>query len=293
MDGGAVATQLPNATEIELELPSGLTLRGQDAGTGPVVVLLHGLSATRRNVLQGSNHLLRSGYRLIGYDARGHGISDPAPQRDAYEYSDLTTDLDAVLDHLDLDRFVLVGSSMGAATAMAFALDQPQRVQAMVQITPAYGGAPRTDGVGNDRFWLQLADALADGPERFAEAALSHDMPEEWREAAKEATVHRMEAHSDLEAVADAMRVVPWSSAFDGMEQVEDLEIPTLVVASRDEADALHPFEVAEDYAERMPDAELLVEDEGQAPLAWQGARLSRSIEGFLIRNGIGALAPG
>lgn len=282
-----MSTHLPTSTEIELELPSGLTLRGEDAGAGPAVVLLHGLSATRRHVLQGSNHLLRHGYRLVAYDTRGHGVSDPAPKPGSYEYTDLSADLDGVLEHLGLERFVLAGSSMGAATAMAFALRDPGRVQAMVQITPAYGGAPRTDGIDKDRLWTQMADALADGPERFAEEAIPHDMPERWREAAKEATIQRMQAHRDLEAVANAMRVVPWSEAFDGMEQVEALDIPTLVVGSRDEADGLHPLEVAEAYADRMPNAELVVEDVGKSPIAWQGAQLSRAIEGFLRRNGV------
>jgi pimeloyl-ACP methyl ester carboxylesterase len=282
-----VSTHLPTSTEIELDLPSGITLRGEDAGAGPALVLLHGLSATRRNVLQGSNYLLRSGYRLIGYDARGHGISGAPDDPRAYEYSDLSRDLDAVLDHLGLESFVLAGGSMGAATAMAFALREPERVRAMVQITPAYGGAPRTDGIDKDRIWIEMADALADGPEAFAEAAIPHDMPDRWRETAKEATIQRMEAHTDLEAVANAMRVVPWSTAFEGMEQLEGLAVPTLVVGSRDEADGLHPFEVAEEYAERLPNAELLVEDEDQSPIAWQGARLSRAIEDFLRRNGI------
>ncbi len=282
-----MSTHLPTSTEIELELPSGVTLRGEDAGAGPAVVLLHGLSATRRHVVQGSNYLLRHGYRLVGYDARGHGISGAAPDPKAYEYSDLGADLDAVLDHLALESFVLAGSSMGAATAMAFALREPERVRALVQITPAYGGAPRTDGVDKDRIWIEMADALADGPERFAETAIPHDMPEKWRETAKEATIQRMEAHTDLEAVANAMRVVPWSTAFEGMDQLEDLDIPTLVVASRDEADGLHPYEVAAEYAERLPAGELLVEDDDQSPIAWQGARLSRAIEDFLRRSGV------
>ncbi len=282
----AVSTDLPTSREIELQLP-GMVLRGVDAGAGPAVVLLHGLSATRSHVLQGSNYLLRHGYRLVGYDARGHGVSDPAPDPAAYEYFDLTADLDAVLEHLGLERFVLAGSSMGAATAMAFALREPERVQAMVQITPAYGGVPRTDGIGGDRLWVQMADALAGGPERFAEQATPPDMSDKWRKIAKQATIQRMEAHRDLEAVANAMRVVPWSRAFDGMEQLEKLGVPTLVVGSRDEADGLHPLEVAEAYAERMSNAELLVEDEGNSPIAWQGARLSRAIEDFLRRNGV------
>ena len=277
----------PKPTEIQLEGAGGVALSGEDAGDGPPVVLLHGLSATRRNVVQGSRQLVRRGYRLIGYDARGHGISGAPEDPRAYEYSDLGQDLDAMLEHLELESLVLAGSSMGAATAMAFALREPERVRAMVQITPAYGGVPRTDGIDKDRIWIEMADALTEGPEAFAEAAIPHDMPERWRETAKEATIQRMEAHTDLEAVANAMRVVPWSIAFEGMEQVEGLEVPTLVVASRDDADGLHPFDVAEDYAERMPNAELLVEEEDQSPIAWQGARLSRSIEDFLRRNGV------
>lgn len=282
-----MSTHLPTATELDLDLPTGMTLRGEDAGAGPAIVLLHGLSATRRHVLQGSNYLLRHGYRLVGYDARGHGVSGAPSEPTAYEYADLGDDLDAVLEQVGLERFVLAGSSMGAATAMAYALREPDRVQALVQITPAYGGAPRTDGIDQDRIWIEMADALAHGPERFAEAAIPHDMPEQWRETAKEATIQRMEAHTDLEAVANAMRVVPWSTAFDGMEQLEDVEIPTLVVASRDPADGLHPYEVAADYAERLPNGELLVEDEDESPIAWQGARLSRAIEEFLSRNGV------
>src|SRR4051812_23738152 len=105
----------PEPYEVERLLPDGsrLILRGELAGQGPPVVLLHGLSATRRNVVQGSRALLRRGYRLIAYDARGHGASSPAP---SYGYPELIEDLDSVLDQLGLERIALVGSSMGAAT---------------------------------------------------------------------------------------------------------------------------------------------------------------------------------
>src|SRR2546423_507236 len=133
----------PIQFEVLRQLPGAgtLILRGEQAGpladdVAPLV-LLHGLSATRRNVVQGSRQLVRRGYRLVAYDARGHGTSDPAPEPDAYGYPDLLEDLRAVLDDLELESPVLVGSSMGAATAMAFALQEPERVRALVQITPA------------------------------------------------------------------------------------------------------------------------------------------------------------
>ena len=80
--------------------------------------------------------------------------------------------------------------------------------------------------------------------------------------------------------MAQALRVVPRSSPFDGLEELEWVKAPTLVVGSHDEADPDHPYEVAQAYAERIPDAELVSEEPGQSPLAWRGTRLSRAIDG-------------
>jgi 3-oxoadipate enol-lactonase len=272
----------PKPQEIELGGAGGIVLSGETAGDGPDVVLLHGLSATRRNVVQGSRHLVKRGYRLIAYDARGHGLSAPPTDPEAYEYSDLVADLDRVLDELEIERPLLVGSSMGAAAAMAFALAHPDRVPALVQITPAYTGE-RTTRVPEDQ-WSRLADALAEGVDAFVDAAVPDDMPDRWREVARESTRQRMERHAHPEAVADALRVVPFSRAFDGLELLEQVEVPTLVVGSRDEADSLHPLDVAREYVRRLPDAVLVVEDEGETPIAWRGATLSRAIADFLER---------
>jgi pimeloyl-ACP methyl ester carboxylesterase len=269
-----VLRQLPGAGSI--------TLEGEALGDGPPVVLLHGLSATRRNVVQGSRALARRGYRLISYDARGHGASSPAP---VYEYPDLVADLTAVLEHLEIERAALVGSSMGAATAMAFALENPERVPALVQITPAYTGYARTGDVDGE-VWAKLATALDAGIDEFVEVAQPPGLPERWRQVAREATRQRMERHEHLAAVAQAVRSIPRSTAWKGLDALSDLDVPVLIVGSRDEADSIHPLAVAEEYARRLPNAELVVEDKGSSPLAWQGARLSNVIADFLERVG-------
>jgi pimeloyl-ACP methyl ester carboxylesterase len=270
-----VLRQVPGAGSV--------TLRGEMLGEGPPVVLLHGLSATRRNVVQGSRALVKRGYRLISYDARGHGASDAAPR---YEYGDLVGDLAAVLDELELDRAALVGSSMGAATAMAYTLEHPDRVPALVQITPAYTGYARTGDADGDS-WEKLAAALDEGIDRFVEVAQPPDgLPERWRDVAREASRQRMERHEDLTAVAQALREVPSSIAWKGLEALSDLEVPVLVVGSQDESDWLHPLGVAEEYCRKLPKCELVVEDRGDSPLAWQGARLSNTIADFLERVG-------
>jgi pimeloyl-ACP methyl ester carboxylesterase len=282
----------PVEFEVLRQLPGAgsMTLRGEQAGRldggSPPLVLLHGLSATRRNVVQGSRQLPRRGYRVAAYDARGHGASDPAPGPDAYGYPDLVDDLRAVLDELEVERPVLVGSSMGAATALAFAMEEPERVPALVQITPAYTGL-RTTQIDLET-WDRMADELEQGGvDAFVAAATPDGLSGRWRELAREATRQRMERHERIEPVAAAMRQVPRSRAFDGLEALEALDVPTLVVGSRDEVDTIHPLQVARDYVERLPRAELLVEDEGQTPLAWQGAQLSSAIGDFLDRIGI------
>jgi pimeloyl-ACP methyl ester carboxylesterase len=280
----------PREFQVLRQIPGGgsVTLAGEETGDGTPILLLHGLSATRRNVVQGSRHLARRGYRLIAYDARGHGASSPAPDPAAYEYSDLVGDLEAVLADLELERPVLVGSSMGAATVMTYALEHPDEIPALVQITPAYNGAGRTAETVDADDWERLATALDEGGiDGFLEVSQPDDLPERWREVSKEATRQRLERHEHIEAVAKALRVVPHSHAFDGLEKLESVEVPTLVVGARDEADWLHPMEIAEEYARRLPRGELAVEDEDEPPLAWQGARLSGVIGDFLERNGI------
>lgn len=257
-------------------------LETEDAGAGTPIVLLHGLTATRRYVLHGSRHLLKRGYRLVSYDARGHGDSDAPADRGAYGYDVLVQDLDRVLTERGLERPVLVGSSMGAHTATAFALEHPERVAALVQITPAYTGAGRRDP-DELAHWDGLAAALQNEDiQAFLDVSGTAELPDRWRENVELAIRQRLERHRDLEAVASAVRVVPRSDAWQGLELLRGLDVPTLVVASRDEVDAGHPMSVAEEYARLIPRATVAVEEPGGPPLAWQGSRLSRTIGDFL-----------
>jgi pimeloyl-ACP methyl ester carboxylesterase len=253
------------------------------------VVLLHGLSATRRNVVQGSRALLRRGYRLIAYDARGHGASSPAP---SYTYPGLIDDLEAVLADLGVERAALVGSSMGAATGMAFALRHPERAAALVQITPAYNGEARTGNV-DDGAWDAMASGLEEGGvDAFVDVAQPAGAQEGWKQIAREAVRQRMERHEHPLEVAQALRQMPRSAAWDGLDALRAVEVPVLIVASRDEMDHLHPMAIAREYERLLPNAELVVEEKGKSPLAWQGARLSGVIADFFERVGYRGAPP-
>jgi len=247
----------------------------EDTGQGPAVVLLHGLTATKRYVVMGSRALERAGHRVIAYDARGHGASDPAPSPDAYTYADLAGDLLGVLDERGVERATLAGASMGAHTLLRFALAYPERVAALVVITPAY--TPDRDP-GLER-WDRLSDGLrSGGVEGFVAAYGEPPVPERWRETVLTILRQRLSRHEHPEAVADALHAVPRSRPFDSLDDLRALEAPAVVVADRDEADPEHPLAVGEAYAEAIPGARLLVEEPGEQPLAWSGSRLSRII---------------
>jgi pimeloyl-ACP methyl ester carboxylesterase len=266
-----------------------LAVEESGPGDGPCVVLLHGLTATRRYVVMGSKTLERAGYRVIAYDARGHGSSDPAPDAEAYGYEHLCEDLAGVLDDQGVDRAVLAGASMGAHTALRLALRVPQRVAAVCAITPAHDPETHRDPESLAA-WDRLAEGLREGGvEGFVEAYGEPSVPGPWRDTVLKVIRQRLSAHRHPEAVADALRAVPRSAPFHSIDELAAIGVPTVVVASRDEADPGHPLAVGRAYAEAIPDARLEVEEEGSSPLAWQGGRLSRLIADLAGRAGLAA----
>jgi pimeloyl-ACP methyl ester carboxylesterase len=259
----------------------GLAIRGEAAGEGPAVVLCHGITATRRYVLHGSRALERAGHTVVSYDARAHGESDPAPAGQGYGYPELVDDLESVVAAtVGEERFVLAGHSMGAHTAVAYALRHHGRLAGLVVIGPVYAGETPGEAPG---YWDGLATALEEGGvEGFVEYIdRFQGIDSAWRDSVLRFTRERMLRHRHLGALAEALRQVPRSRPFETMEDLEGMEVPALVVASHDAADPGHPYEVALAYAERLPRSRVVGEKPGESPLAWQGGRLSREIAAF------------
>jgi pimeloyl-ACP methyl ester carboxylesterase len=273
---------------LRFEAGRGVRLVGEQSGEGAPIVLLHGLTATRRYVVMGSRLLERSGHRVIAYDARGHGHSSPAPAPDAYTYELLAEDLLDVLDRLEIERAALAGASMGAQTTLRFALDHPDRVLALGLITPAFDPDAPHDAPDSYAGWDRLARGLREGGvDGFVDAYDLDSIPPRWRDTVVKVLRQRLSAHDHPLAVADALEAVPRSRPFDGWQALERIEVPTVVVASRDEADPGHPLAVAERYSAAIPGTTLVVEDAGppaRSPIAWHGGQLSKVLAELIQR---------
>jgi pimeloyl-ACP methyl ester carboxylesterase len=256
----------------------GVRLSAEERGEGVPIVLLHGLTATRRYVVMGSSALERSGHRVISYDARGHGRSSSAPAADAYGYDLLGADLEAVLDGFGVERAVLAGASMGAHTMLWTALRQPERVGGLVVITPAYESATNDDSVRLARWDALAAGFREGGVDGFLEAYGEPHVPEKWQETVSNVIRQRLALHEHPEAVADALEAVSRSRPFGELGELGAIGVPTIVVASNDEVDPGHPRAVGVAYAAAIPGARLVTDEPGHSPIAWQGSQLSKLI---------------
>jgi 3-oxoadipate enol-lactonase len=167
----------------------GVDIEVSDQGEGLPFFWGHGLVSSmeqeNRFLVMNWARLARR-YRVIRWDARGHGLSGGAPVPDHYRWDNLGRDLIALADELGIDQFVAGGASMGAATALHAAIQAPKRVVALVlMLAPtAYetrdeqadlyrAAAVLVERIGKDSYLQQLSNLpapgiLADFADRFS-----------------------------------------------------------------------------------------------------------------------------
>lgn len=127
---------------------AGVRIHYTDEGSGPPVVLVHGLtsSADRNWRRPGTiDALLKAGLRVVAIDCRGHGESDKPHDPAAYASGRMGGDVIALMDHLGLETADLVGYSMGGMIATSLLTRRPERFRRVI-----------ISGVGN---WILRARA--------------------------------------------------------------------------------------------------------------------------------------
>jgi 3-oxoadipate enol-lactonase len=229
-------------------------------GAGRPVVLIHGL---------GGNHAiwwrqietLAAQFQVVTWDMRGFGNStlrsgEVGPQS-------ARRDLLALLDHLGLERVTVVGQSLGGYVALGFALERPERVEALVLSTtlagadPAYVETLRIAEPGRDRTNRREHPVLS---ERFCRA--EPDLGVLYNQ------ISSFGARPSPVAVLEAM-------AADRFPALDTLDVHTLVLMAAD--DPLCPPEALRPAVEAMPDAAMVVLSGGHSayyenPVAWNAA---------------------
>ena len=152
---------------------NGLSLYYEVAGHGPPLVLAHGFACGLRMWDPQVKALARS-WRVVTYDARGHGISGAPADPAAYSQPISVADLRALLEHLEIGRATVGGLSMGGNIALNFALAHPEMVTALVVADTGAGSDDTADWVATVHAFADVLER--DGLEAFADAALSNPL---------------------------------------------------------------------------------------------------------------------
>lgn len=142
-----------------LTLSDGVKLHYRDEGlaSGETLVLVHGFAASLHTWEPWVNRL-GTDYRIISLDLPGHGLSRN-PEGDKMNPGYFGEAIAEMTTQLGVDEFVLVGSSMGGATAWQFALEYPDRLEGLVLV--AASGWPNEDQAGRPLVFSLLDNSLA------------------------------------------------------------------------------------------------------------------------------------
>jgi pimeloyl-ACP methyl ester carboxylesterase len=219
-------------------------------GEGPrVTVLVHGLLLSQRMHAELAKALAGHGNRVVTLDLLGHGRSDRPPDMWRYSMTTFGAEVIALLDHLEVDEAVVLGTSLGANTALECASLAPERLRGMVIEMPVLDNA-------------LLACALAFTP---LMVALTFGEPLMRLVGAAARMVPRLPWQLDI--VLDTVRQDPKPSAavlqglFFGRtaphrSERRTFETPALVIGHQ--RDPVHPFSDAGMLASELPDGRLL-----------------------------------
>jgi pimeloyl-ACP methyl ester carboxylesterase len=244
-------------------------------GDGPrVTVLLHGLLFSRYMHDALARALAERGHRVLTLDLLGHGESDRP--RDMWRYSmpEFGREVVVLLDHLELDEAVVLGTSLGANATLEVASLAPERVRGMVIEMPVLDNALLGCAVAFTPLLLGLTFGAP------AARALSR--------AARVVPARRLPWQVDM--LLDWIRQDPRPSAaviqglFFGRtaphrEERRTFEAPTLVIGHRH--DIIHPFSDAGMLADELPNGRLLVAN-SIVELRLAPERLTGEIAAFL-----------
>jgi pimeloyl-ACP methyl ester carboxylesterase len=263
---------------------SGITLHYLDWGPAdaPPVVLLHGITGHAR-VWDHLATRLVPGRRVLALDQRGHGDSDPAPDDD-YRVGTMADDVAAFVGSLRIDRFALLGHSMGGRIAIKYAADHAARLERLVIVDIG----PDINLAGLQR----VRDMMAKSPERieseeWAVEYIRRANPLQDLDMLRERVRHGLKRLPDGEltwkyakGLRDMMREGR-RDAVDLWEPLPRIPCPTLVVRGA-ESDILSA-EVAKKMTERLPDGRVVeIAGAGHTVPADRPEEFVRQIRAFL-----------
>jgi pimeloyl-ACP methyl ester carboxylesterase len=263
-------------------IQDGIRFNYELIGKGPDIVFTHGLGGD----LSQPKDLLgeMSGYRVLLWDVRAHGGTEPVGPDEKLNFPTFAQDLSRLLDAVGIEEAIVGGISMGAAISSAFAVRWPERVRALVLVRPAWVDQPAP---ANLKYLIPLKRLLdAGGPDAglheyraLQEFEPFKGLPPDIIEGLESQLTKpkAYERRARLEQVTQSRPISSW-------RETEVLTMPALVVGN--EPDAAHPMEMAVEWAQRLPHGRLATIPP-KTQMDAHRAEFQRHFRQFLAEKGI------
>ena len=255
-------------------------------GSGPAVMLLHGFTGSSSSMNEISLALARD-FEVIAPDLPGHGCSIAADDGPVHSFDDCLDRLAATLEKAGHARAHLIGYSMGARLALAFAVRFPERLESLLLIAARAGIESASERAGRRRADEALADRIETyGIEAFVDEWLAQPLFVSQQRLGREfvAAQRRQRMDNDPRSLAASLRGLGPGAQPPLFDELPRLDVPVLLVAGAlDHAFVAH----ARDLERRLPDAEVReIADAGHAVHLEQPAAFMEAAREFLGRAG-------
>lgn len=273
-----------------VESDDGLRVHYRDQGNpdGLPIILVHGTAASL-HTWEPIIERLGEEYRVITYDQPGHGLTGAHPHED-YSYDGMADALDLVIDKLGLEHFVLGGNSMGGWISWRFALENPDKIDALVLLDAS--GMPLREG--EEEPPANLGFRLLQNP--VGRLIARHITPRSLVEKSALQTVSvksvmdagTVDRYWELLRYPGNRRAMTLRALADHEEQhamrINEITAPALIVWGAE--DQLILASAAQTFDERMPNADVVVyEGVGHLPMEETPERTALDIDAFLERT--------
>jgi len=276
-------------TEIYFDVEgSGLVVDGSRMREKPVMFVIHGGPGADHTSYKPSFSPLSQKAQLVYFDHRGQGRSARGA-KETYTLENNVEDMEALRQHLGLDKIVVLGSSYGGMVALSYAVRYPQNISHLIVIAT----------VPDSRFLQRAKEILAQRgtKEQNAIAQRLWDGTFENEEQLREyfqvmAPMYSLTHDPDSRQTgwnrailsADAINVAfgGFLRSYNVLDQLHKITSPTLVIGGRH--DWICPPEFSEEIAKAIPNADLRIfENSGHSVRADEPEALLDAIAGFLV----------
>ena len=259
-----------------------LIIHYRDEGTGPTLVLLHGVASSLHTWDDWVKRLAPH-YRVIRIDLPGHGLTGSDPSVERYEIAYMINKLEKFLNKLSIDEIYLAGNSLGGYIGWNYALHRPDRVKKMVLLDSA--GFPQDMPFIMNFAALPVIGEMAGF--MMPKFIVNRNVKQAFGDSDK-VTDKLQQRYFDLtmrqgnrEALVNVFRTMKEQSKNEHLgDRIKDIETPTLLMWGSE--DEWVPLSIMQQFHQALPNSQTIVyEGVGHMPMEELPVQTSRDAHSF------------